>query len=307
MSGNTHNKKKAKKGGGTGRLLRILVVLIALAVFCYSAYQLFVILRGYHAAGKEYDELAEAFTEAADAPGSGDGTSEGETSEGTAEKETGVLLPDEELTEDAAPPLKVDFESLQKINPDVIGWLYVDALPKISYPILRGEDNDYYLHHTFRHEELFSGSIFMEYRNSADFSDPNTIIYGHNMKDQSMFGRLKKLREQKTYDEAPYFWILTPDGNYRYHIYAAYETPLDSDTYTFFYSGGDGLLSWEEKMQGQSEVKNDVPLSGSDHTVVLSTCTGNSEVRCVVLGKCVSSQRPPEPHVDPELFEAFQK
>ena len=302
MAKSSHNKKKAKKGGGFGRLLRILIILIALGVFCYSAYQLYTIFHGYHAAGKEYDELAESFTEAA-----GDGAGAAGEESGSSAEEAAALLPDGELTEDADPPFAVDFESLKKINPDVVGWIYMEALPSINYPVLRGSDNDYYLHHTFKGEDLFAGSIFMEYRNSADFSDPSTIIYGHNMKNQSMFGLLKKLREQETYDSAPYFWLLTPEGDYRYHIYSVYQTPFDSDTYTFFFEGGEEFLAWEEKMKGQSEVENDVALSGRDHTVVLSTCTSDSSVRCVALGKCVSSVRPPEPHVDPALFEETEK
>ena len=80
----------------------------------------------------------------------------------------------------------VDFESLQKVNEDIIGWIRVSALG-ISYPIAQSTDNDYYLHRTFERVDNFAGCIFMEYQNHSDFSDKNTIIYGHNMKNGSCF------------------------------------------------------------------------------------------------------------------------
>ena len=196
------------------------------------------------------------------------------------------------LIEDAKPPLKVDWKQLKAINPDIVGWLYVDAQPNISYPILRGDDNDEYLHTTFRKQYLYAGSIFEETNNNGDFADPNTIVYGHNMKDGSMFGTLKNMNDQEKYDKDPYFWILTPDGNYRYHIYSIFTTGVDSDTYTLYSQNGPEFLQWEEKMQNQSDVKNTVKLSKSDKTVILSTCTSDSSKRCVVIGKCVSSKRP---------------
>ena len=280
-----HSSKK-KKSSNIAKAVRILILITAFAVFFYALYQILTIRSGYQGAVDEYTALQESFTAAYD------GSSQASSG---SEADLPVLTPEEEnwLIEDADPPLSVDFASLQAINPEIVGWIYIDARPTISYPILRGSDNAYYLHHTFRGEDNFSGSIFMEYTNSADFSDPNTIVYGHNMKNQSMFGLLKYLRDQSVYDSAPYFWILTPEGNYRYHIYAAFETPYDSDAYTLFYGRGDDFLAWEEKMQKNSEVVNDVALAVSDHTVLLSTCTSDSNIRCVVLGKCVSSARPP--------------
>lgn len=196
------------------------------------------------------------------------------------------------LIEDAKPPLEVDWKELAQINPDIVGWVFVDGIPEISYPVLQGKDNDTYLHQTFRKQYLYAGSIFMDAGNRRDFADPNTVVYGHNMKDGSMFGKLKNLNEQKQYDAHPFFWILTPEGNYRYHIFSVFTTPVDSDTYTLYSQNGPEFLAWEKKQQEASEVKNDVELMKSDKTVILSTCTSDSEMRCVVIGKCVSTARP---------------
>ena len=196
------------------------------------------------------------------------------------------------LIEDAKAPLEVDWKELKEINPEVVGWIYIDGQDNISYPVCRADNNEFYLHQTFRKQYLYAGSIFEDYHNKPDFADPNTIVYGHNMKNGSMFGMLKYMNDQKKYDEHPFFWILTPDGNYRYHIFSIFTTGAESDTYTLYTQNGPEFLAWEEKMQKQSNVKNKVPLSKSDKTVILSTCTSDSSVRCVVIGKCVSSTRP---------------
>ena len=168
----------------------------------------------------------------------------------------------------------------------------VESPDGISYPICQTTDNEYYLHRTFRKEPIFAGAIFEDFCNSPEFSDPNTIVYGHNMKSGSMFAMLKRLKEQSRYDEAPYFWILTPKGNYRYHIYAAFDTPVNSDVYMLFSKQGKEFMEWEQKMQNASEVSNSVPLAEDDFTVTLSTCTSDESIRCVVLGKLVSTARP---------------
>lgn len=283
------NQKKKKRGFGF--VLKILILCVAAGVFIYAAWQLYSIYHGYAAASSEYDSIKDEYTtpysETSSVP-----DSSGATSPTTSSDTTSSNADSGELIEDAAPPLEVNFAQLQSVNPDVVGWLYVDALPNISYPICRGTDNDYYLHHTFEKKSLFAGSIFMDFNNAADFSDPNTIVYGHNMKNQSMFGLLKLLREQATYDANPYFWILTPQGTYRYHIYAAFETAVNSHAYYLYDNKGAEFLTWEMEMQSNSEVTNSVPLSENDNTVMLSTCTSNSETRTVVLGKCVSTQRP---------------
>ena len=196
------------------------------------------------------------------------------------------------LYEDAEPPITVDWDELKAINRDIVGWICVDALPTINYPVCRGEDNEFYLHHTFRKEYLFAGSIFMDSMNSGDFSDPNTVVYGHNMKNGSMFNTLKELNSQEKYDESPYFWILTPKGDYRYHIFSVTTAGTTSQAYLLYRFNGEELLGWARDMKNRSNVKNDVSLKASDKIVSLSTCTQDSGVRCLVLGKCVTTSRP---------------
>ncbi|MDO4634163.1 MAG: class B sortase [Eubacteriales bacterium] len=249
-----------------------IILIAALGVFCYAGYQLFTIFSAYHEADSEYDEIRTSYTSSVDPEPSSD--------EEAPEAEDG--------TETLSPPIEIDWEQLQGVNADIVGWIYVEAEPEISYPICLGSDNEYYLHNTFEKTYNFAGSIFLDYHNSSDFSDPVSILYGHNMKNGSMFGRLKRLKSQEEYDSAQNFWILTPEADYCYHIYAAFDTAVDSATYTLFSGAGDIVKEWEESIYSQSVIGTEEEFSAEDHSVILSTCTSSDSYRCVVIGKRIA-------------------
>ena len=118
--------------------------------------------------------------------------------------------------------LSVNFDGLNRINSDVIAWIYLEN-EDLSYPILYSGD-DYYLHRTIEKTRSVNGAIYMQGNNSPDFSDDITIIYGHNMRNSSMFGKLKNFKEKKYYKKHPYFQIITEDGMaYRYKIFAFFD------------------------------------------------------------------------------------
>ena len=260
------------------RVLRLVIVLIALSVFLYCAYRLFLIFNDYRKTDEEYNRIRTEYIK----PSSPNAAS-------TDVNKAPVIDP---KYEDAEPPLTPDWDSLRNVNPDVVGWIYVDATPEISYPIVwREDDNDYYLHTSFEGNYLYAGTIFLEGLNHPDFSDPLNIVYGHNMKNGSMFASLAKLLDQKVYDENPYFWILTPNGDYRYHIISVFQTESDSAAYQLF-DNNKTFKKYEKMMQENSVVKNDVTLYDDDCGVLLSTCVSDHVHRTVVLGKCVSSNHP---------------
>lgn len=183
-------------------------------------------------------------------------------------------------------PISVDFEKLRERNPDVRGWIYIESID-LSYPVMQGTDNEYYLKHTWDGEEVFSASIFMDYRNAPDFGDYNTILYGHNMKDGSMFHKIQYCMDGEYYARSPYIWILTPEGDFRYEIFSEYDTRYDSDTYTVFGTAGESLEKYIRKMQGQSLWKSGVELGGAEHILTLSTCNGADDLRRIVQARLV--------------------
>lgn len=193
---------------------------------------------------------------------------------------------------DEAPPITVDFDELHKINPDVVGWIYVCGVNEISYPILKGETNDTYLHTSIEGDYLYAGSIFMEDDNSSDFTDPNTIIYGHNMANGSMFAGLGDFfTAENAYEESPYFWILTPNGNYKYEIFSAFRTEERGEAYSLFHIRGESFLQWLLKMSYSTHIATQgQQFKATDHIVTLSTCMNEEGYRRVVLGVCLNNE-----------------
>ena len=266
---NTQKQPEQKKKKKSDVLLTIALI-AAIAVFCYAAFNLYHIYTEYKKGTDEYNQIEAMAVTGRDADS------------------TEVAGPSAQIK----PPIEVDFDKLKSVNEDVVGWIYVDALPDISYPIVKGKDNQTYLHQTYEKNYNFAGTIFVDYENSGDFSDCNTLVYGHNMKNGSMFGHLKKFREDdKLYKQDKYFWILTPERNYRYEIISAYTTGVNSDTYTLFKGPGEEFEKYLETIKGYSEIQtDDTDLTIKDKIVTLSTCTGNESTRFVVQGKRVDAE-----------------
>lgn len=267
---NSTQKQPEQKKKKKSDVLLTIALVVAIAVFCYAAYNLYHIYTEYKKGTDEYNAIEQMAVTERD--------------------------PDSEEVAgpDAQPkaPIEIDFDKLRSINEDVIGWIYVDALSDISYPIVQGKDNQTYLHQTYEKTYNFAGTIFVDYENGSDFNDCNTLVYGHNMKNGSMFGHLKKFSEDQTlYDKDKYFWILTPGKNYRYEIISAYTTGVNSDTYTLFKGPGEEFEEYLKKIKSYSDIKtDDTELTIKDKIVTLSTCTGNESTRFVVQGKRVNTE-----------------
>lgn len=169
-------------------------------------------------------------------------------------------------------PITVDFTALRKQNPDVTGWLYIPSI-ELSYPVMQGEDNEYYLKHTFEGQAVTAASIFMDANNHADFSDQNTFIYGHNMKDKTMFGKLNNYKDEEFYKENPYFYIYTPDYTYRYDIFSCYLARVDNevDFYTQFASD-EHFQEFLDGVKAQSAYDTGVEVTPEDKVITLMTC-----------------------------------
>lgn len=260
MTKKQNNKKKT-----VSDFLISFLLVIAIGVFLYAAYQLYSIYSEYKKGVDEYNKIEEIAVSR--------NPNKKIEDEGTEEK-------DKPAKPEA--PIAVDFDELKRINPDVVGWIYIEGI-EVSYPVVKGRDNDQYLYHTYEGNYNIAGSIFLEYTNKGNFSDCNTIIYGHNMKNGSMFGTLKYFTEKDAYEKSSYIWILTPDGDYRYEIFAAYVTPVNSDTYTLFKGPDKEFKEYVEKMKKNSVLKTrDMEVDVKDKVITLSTCTGNSATRYVV-------------------------
>ncbi len=273
-----------------------MIILVCAAVMGFSLYKIVSISSNYNQARDEYSALREYVTKNDTGD---DGSGENNSSSGGGASATsgrgGESDEDNEKSgsgatggglKDLIPPVNVDHESLLAQNPDYRGWIYIEALPNISYPIMQSTDNDYYLHRTFDGVGLFAGSIFIDYQNKGDFSDPNTVVYGHNMKDDSMFGILQSMRDDALYEKSPYFWILTPQGSYKYKMFCMISTDIYSEAYTLFKSPSKEFADFIGRMKGISEVDTgDILYDENSKVVTLSTCiSGQGPDRFLILG-----------------------
>ena len=169
--------------------------------------------------------------------------------------------------------LEKNLESLREINEDVLGWIVIPDT-QLDYPLMRGEDNDYYLERSWEGEPNVAGSIFMEQVNDREFKHFNTVIYGHRMKDGSMFGSLKHYSGKSYWEKHPYIYICDDGGVHRYEIFAAYEATLEGSTYQVGFADDESKQIFLDNCVGYSDIDTGVIPTIEDRIITLSTCTG---------------------------------
>lgn len=187
---------------------------------------------------------------------------------------------------DAAVPAGIDFESLYEISGDAAAWIY-EPDGEINYVIAQTKDNDYYLHRLLDGTQASGGTLFMDYRNSRDLSDWNTVIYGHNMKNGTMFAQLLDYNSTGYYEEHPVMYLYTPGQRYRIELAAGYTTGVDDLVYTIPATKEERDEILEHAFRVSSFV-TDVVVEDEDRLVTLSTCSyAYDDARYVVIGRLV--------------------
>ena len=220
---------KERKKRSRRQIVSMIGIAVCLAVFLFALYNVISIIQNYRQIDLTYDDAAEQFTEIPE------------------------QSPGEETDGDGVP--EVDFDALTAVNDDVIGWIYIEDTD-ISYPLLCGRDNQQYLFQSYEKKYLTAGSIYIDYRCSRDFTDSRTVVYGHNMHNGSMFGKLDKFAKESYMEKHPYVYILLPGGEtLKYKVKKAYKADVDGKVYD--------LPSGEAK-------------DSEDRKLYLSTCTEDS-------------------------------
>ena len=173
-----------------------------------------------------------------------------------------------------------DFSPLMKQNPDMAGWLEIEGT-NIDYPIVQGNDNEYYLTHDFYREDSKAGAIFMDYRNSKDLSDPNTILYGHNMKDGTMFQNLNKYNNLDFIKEHRYINLYSGTTKYIWEIFCTYSVNTDFNYLITEFSSMAEYQAYLKSVLDKSqyhEIENSVQ---GGRILTLSTCSSCDQRRVV--------------------------
>ena len=199
---------------------------------------------------------------------------------------------EEEKEPEVQPRFTVDFATLQQMNPDTVGWIRFEEPSEISYPVVKGRDNEEYLTRTFEANDNKLGTLFVDKDNTGTFTDRNTIIYGHNMKNGTMFAQLLKYKEQDFFEKYPYFSIYTPDGKEsKYQIFVAGVVEDTAVNYQFAFQSDEEFLNYIETVKGTSLYTPNVEIDAASQIVTLSTCTNVAdEERFVVQAVKVSEQ-----------------
>lgn len=195
---------------------------------------------------------------------------------------------------DEDPDKGVNWKKLRKINPDIVAWIRFKHPKVINYPVVQGKDNSLYLNKSFGENYIKAGTIFVNCDNIPDFKDANTIIYGHNMNDGSMFASLKKYEDHSFYKKHPTFFIYTPDDvRHTYRIFAAGTYLADSRPATQYrFADEADFADLLEEIRAGSLYQTDIPVTTADHIVTLYTCTNVREAdRWLVFGVEESSRK----------------
>ena len=175
---------------------------------------------------------------------------------------------------------KIDFAKLKQKNSDAIAWIKVNGTD-IDFPVVKGTDNSYYLTHNFDKEKNKAGWIFADYRNKFDGTDKNIIIYGHNMKNGSMFASLKDVIKEEWYNNEnnKYIALITENENCKYQVFSVYQT--ETEEY-YLQTNISNFKAFVEKIKGRSKKNFNVDIKETDSILTLSTCADYTKYRVVL-------------------------
>ncbi|MGE7128470.1 class B sortase [Lysinibacillus xylanilyticus] len=239
---------------------------VYLAIFLYSGFSLAKYLYTYYETSKSLEEVQ------------------------TIYQSTLTTLEDEAVETSSTPfTIRPQFNDLLSVNNNIVGWISTDGT-KLNNPILQAENNDFYLNHNFKDRESRAGSVFMDYRNDVQGINRNTILYGHAMKNNTMFGSLKNYLNQQYVDEHPIIYLDTLYESYDVEVFAAYETTIDFYYIETEFKSNDTFLKFLDEIQAHSAIEMNVEIGPEDKILTLSTCKDSvmsDDHRFVVQGKLV--------------------
>lgn len=247
MSSSNQTKKKKISGITIVQILLVLVILAALAVIGLR-------LLDYKKGKDSYDALRQTALQT------------------TSQEQTGE--------EAAFEPLQIDFAALQEQGPDIIGWIDFDSV-EISYPIVYSGDNSYYLRRLWDGSYNQAGTLFLE-GNNQSLNDLHAIVYGHNMRNGTMFAPLKEYLDPAFFAEnGGWFTLYTPEGAWRYQLFSIHEADPDDPLYTVGFVVGDEYTAFLKSLRDVRLYDTGVTVYSDDQVLTLSTCTDDAAGRIV--------------------------
>lgn len=280
-------KKEKKQAIDIYKILTVVFAAVLIAVLIVLGRNWFV----QHQAEKEYEKLSSQVNELQGQMNDNAILINGETGSDVADKVTESMEPqDSESTLQGAtiPKKNLDWNKLHHVNGDIYAWIYIPGT-EVDYPLLQHPtDDSYYLNYNLNGTRGYPGCIYTEHANSKDFTDFDTVVYGHNMRNSSMFASLHNYEDSAFFANYPYVYIYTEENKVLvYEIYAAYQSDNAHILHTNDFSTTEGKIAYLEKIvkntNNSQKVKMPVELSVDSHLLTLSTCVkGKSNKRFLV-------------------------
>ena len=191
---------------------------------------------------------------------------------------------EEEQKDSITLAIEVDGEALFKRNNDYLGWIYIPDTA-VSYPVVMSEDNEDYLHRSIDKEYLYAGTVFMDCRCYDGITNKHSILYGHNMRDGSMFAGIKKYSDEDYLEDHPFFWFITPEYKLLYQVFSVTESwPDDKTVYGVTYKNLEEFGGKMKELSGMSLVDTGIVPTDKDFVMTLSTCTNTRTTRLSIHG-----------------------
>ena len=186
---------------------------------------------------------------------------------------------EEKETEVLEEKYNIDFAALKAINPDVVAWIKIYGID-VEYPVVKGNDNEFYLNHNLKKEKNSGGWLFADYTNKFDGYDKNIVIYGHNMKDGSMFGKLKKVLWKEWQDDEKNLKIIFIDetGTNIYEVFSTYSYKAEDYYITTSFESDAAYSSFLKTIKSRSNHNYGIKLSTDDTILTLSSCLNDNRV-----------------------------
>lgn len=206
------------------------------------------------------------------------------------------VVEEKETPKEQLPGNPIDFKSLKKKNDEIFGWIYIPGT-QVDYPLLQSEvSDDFYLHRDINKDYSYPGSIYAEYCNNSDMTDRVTLLYGHNMRNGSMFATLHKFEDKSFFDSHRYFYIYLPDRKLTYEIVSAYNYDDRHIMNSFNFAETEVFKEYLKSIQNPRSIivnvrkKLDHKITVKDRIVTLSTCLNSGQGRYLVQGVLISNE-----------------
>ena len=272
----------------SSKTIYTLILFIALGTFLFSGYKLLAIRQQYRTDAQVYTDLSDKYSTTQEPVSITMSTPKPKMLHIEDPGENEKLKTHDVNTEVSLDKTAPDFTALKsEVNEEIIGWIYYpDTNPLIDYPIVQHDgDNRYYLKHNIYNQYTDAGSIFVCDYNKPDFSDDNTVIYGHHLYNGTMFGNLKKWLDKEWFEAHPVFYIFTDETLYQISPFAYVITPDESYIYTPNFASIEEKRAWTEQVIEESAMSIDYEFMPGDKFITLSTCMYNFEnARGVLIG-----------------------